>query len=64
MQLAAGAVDEAPFASLVDALGPPVADVMASREGAAPLPWDALLFAIFLVTLLAEWSSRRLRGAR
>jgi hypothetical protein len=35
---------------------------------ATPAPaadrWVPLLFAILLATLLAEWTSRRLRGAR
>lgn len=57
-------VDEAPFASMVDALGPP--STLASG-GASPVTgtaWDRILFAMFLLALLAEWSSRRLRGVR
>jgi hypothetical protein len=55
------AVDEAPFAATVAALGPPIApDDLAS--GSARFPWDALLAAIAAAALLAEWLSRRLRG--
>ena len=55
------AVDEAPFAATVAALGPPVAldDLSSDRS---PFPWDAMLAAIAGGALLAEWLSRRLRG--
>ena len=57
-------VDEAPYAALVTALGPPAPAATGASVAGPSLPWDALLFAIFLLSLLAEWSSRRLRGAR
>ncbi len=56
--------DEAPYARLVESLGPP-SNESGTRgvvlAGAIPLWW---LFALLLVSLLAEWASRRLRGAR
>ena len=57
--------DAAPRAALLDALGPPVQGA-AERVPVAPrrAPPDSLLFAIALAALLAEWTSRRLRGAR
>ena len=57
-------VDETPLASLVDALGPAASfDTRDARQrdGAASTPW---LFGALLVSLLLEWMSRRLRGAR
>ena len=55
------AVDEAPFAATVAALGPPIVPDDQS-SGSAPFPSDALLAAIAGGALLAEWLSRRLRG--
>ncbi|MCC7001916.1 MAG: hypothetical protein IT357_07150 [Gemmatimonadaceae bacterium] len=53
--------DPAPLASLVDALGPAQADAPASAPARDPLPpW---LGAIALLLLVAEWASRRARGA-
>ncbi|MFN8670432.1 MAG: hypothetical protein U0164_24860 [Gemmatimonadaceae bacterium] len=57
-------VDEAPYAALVDALGPPSPVNAGIARTGASLPWDTLLFGTFVLALLAEWSSRRLRGAR
>jgi hypothetical protein len=57
----APAVDEAPFAAAVAALGPPVASHDPPADG-RPFPWEALLAAIAAGALLAEWLSRRLRG--
>jgi hypothetical protein len=52
--------DEAPFASLIERLGPP------SEAPGFPrphLPWlRTLLFGLFVLALLIEWGSRRLRG--
>jgi len=56
--------DEAPYARVVESLGPPSNESGARGvvlAGAIPLWW---LFALLLVSLLAEWASRRLRGAR
>jgi hypothetical protein len=58
------AIDEAPLASLVDALGPPVpmtAMLAPRRDGART---TRVLFALVLAGFLLEWGSRRLRGAR
>ena len=58
------AIDEAPLASLVDALGPPVpmnAMLAASPDGSRT---TRVLFALALAGFLFEWASRRLRGAR
>ena len=59
--------DAAPYADLVAHLGRGVPMPMnASRVASAPIDQhvDALLLMVALVTLLAEWTSRRLRGAR
>lgn len=58
------ATDEAPYPALVEALGEPAAG---AASGAPPASRDAgerILFTILLAALLAEWGSRRLRGAR
>lgn len=55
-----GAIDEAPFAAAVDALGPPHAP--GQRADRDSWPWDAWLAALATASLLAEWLSRRLRG--
>jgi hypothetical protein len=57
------AVDETPLASLIDALGPSV-----PLDARLTPPRDEtritrLLFVVAIVTLLLEWTSRRLRGA-
>jgi hypothetical protein len=58
------AVDETPLASLVDALGPatPTNARLAPRTDSRRITW--ILFTLIVVSLLAEWTSRRLRGAR
>jgi hypothetical protein len=54
-----GESNPAPLAALIQELGPPGA----LPEGAPPARlWPAFL-AVFLTALLAEWTSRRLRGA-
>jgi hypothetical protein len=56
--------DEMPYASLIDALGPPTPlDARLTRR-TDPMALDRLLFALVVVSLLAEWTSRRFRGAR
>jgi hypothetical protein len=57
-------IDEAPLASLVDALGP-----SAPIDGRPTAPTDGaritrMLFILTVASLLGEWTSRRLRGAR
>jgi len=58
------ALDDAPLARLTAALGPPSsADAASLAKDAGPLPlWS--LFALLSISLLGEWASRRLRGAR
>jgi hypothetical protein len=51
----------APLARLVDALGPPVAGAPGSTSTHHLPAW---LFPALLLTLLAEWGSRRWRGSR
>lgn len=60
----ASTVDEMPLAALVDALGPasPLDASLAPRRDAARITW--ILFALVVASLLTEWTSRRLRGAR
>lgn len=55
--------DAAPLATLIDRVGPPsAAPPDATGTGTAPHPgW---IFAILCALALAEWGSRRLRGAR
>jgi hypothetical protein len=58
--------DPAPLASLVDALGPAARELPSAREtdddpGAPPL--RGWMLVALLAALLAEWTSRRLRGA-
>jgi hypothetical protein len=57
------AVDEAPYAALRAALGTPSSD-LAAADLAPDSRSDTLLLALLLGALLAEWTSRRLRGAR
>lgn len=54
-------IDEAPLASTIDALGPPIAGE--SETPGRSWPWTGLLAAVAGLALLAEWLSRRLRGA-
>lgn len=57
----AATADPAPLASLVDALGPAQAAAPATPTRRDPLPpW---LGALALLLLVAEWASRRARGA-
>ena len=56
------AVDEAPFAATVAALGRPATVGELPTQSRSPFPWDALLATIAGVALLGEWLSRRLRG--
>ena len=60
----AATVDEMPLASLVGALGPatPLDASLAPRRDTARI--TRILFALVLSSLLGEWTSRRLRGAR
>lgn len=54
-------LDESPLASIVHLLGPPVADASSTAPVSPSLPiWLGLLA---LILLLAEWTSRRARGA-
>ncbi len=53
--------DGAPLARLMDALGPPVASAPPSSE---PHRLPAWLFPMLALLLLAEWASRRWRGAQ
>ena len=57
-------IDETPLASLIDALGrpSPVDAGSASTSGSQRLTW--ILFLVAVMSLLLEWTSRRLRGAR
>lgn len=60
------ALDDAPVARLIAALGPPVVDVQDVTSAGSPgergaPPW---IFPLVAVLLLAEWALRRLRGAR
>jgi hypothetical protein len=58
----AAAADPAPLTSTVFALGSPVtSDARTPAPRRRPL--TSLLFAVLLASLLAEWASRRLRGA-
>jgi hypothetical protein len=57
-------IDETPLASLVAALGPPTlldAGLVAHGDNAR-ITW--MLFILVAACLIAEWASRRLRGAR
>lgn len=57
--------DPAPYASLVDRLGAPSAAIENAPRSSAEPPWvRAMLFTIFILALLAEVASRRVRGAR
>ena len=56
--------DAAPFAAMIGALGEPVAAPPGATDGAPLEPPRTLLLAVAVSLLLAEWLSRRLRGAR
>jgi hypothetical protein len=57
------ALEESPFAATVAALGAP-SDATSASSAATGHRTAAWLFGLMVVALLAEWSSRRLRGAR
>jgi hypothetical protein len=58
---AAALLDESPLATIIQRLGAPIADAPSSAPVSPSLPvW---LGALALVLLLAEWASRRARGA-
>jgi len=59
--LSAASTDEAPFAHLVDRLGPPSAPTGQTANPASIS--QSALFGILAGLLLLGWSSRRLRGA-
>jgi hypothetical protein len=50
--------DPAPVAATIDRLGPPA---LAGHTTGGPEPW--ILFSVIAAALMAEWTSRRLRGA-
>jgi len=54
--------DDAPLASLYADLGAPAAPHVSALQVGAGLRW--WMFAVLALLLLAEWTSRRLRGAR
>ena len=57
-------LDEAPLASLIDALGPATAyttQLAPHNDGSLV---TRALFGLIVASLLLEWTSRRLRGAR
>ena len=56
-----GTIDEAPKASTVTSLGPPMG-VSASEPTRTPWPWEPMLGLLIGAGLLGEWLSRRLRG--
>ncbi|MHB1225344.1 MAG: hypothetical protein ACYC2G_15050 [Gemmatimonadaceae bacterium] len=58
------ALDDAPLARLIAAVGAPTAPPAVGRAAVTPtpLPWWAL--AVATAALLGEWASRRLRGVR
>ncbi|HEU4630690.1 MAG TPA: hypothetical protein VFS08_13145 [Gemmatimonadaceae bacterium] len=60
----AAALDDAPVARLLDALGAPSSapPAAAAREPRPALPW--WVFPLVVLALLAEWASRRARGRR
>ncbi|MCC6318799.1 MAG: hypothetical protein IT361_14050 [Gemmatimonadaceae bacterium] len=57
------AADPAPYASLVGALGQPVAQTRSLEDPRQELALEVLLALLALALLLAEWASRRTRGA-
>lgn len=58
------ALDDAPLASLVDALGAPAPLASGTARPTDGSMITRVLFALVLGALLLEWGSRRLRGAR
>ena len=57
-------LDETPLASLVDALGPSTPMVGRTSPHTDNTRLDWMLFILIAASLLTEWTSRRLRGAR
>jgi hypothetical protein len=56
-------LDDAPRARLIAALGPPTAALARpARRDERFADW--LLLSVAMLALVAEWASRRLRGAR
>ena len=55
--------DPAPYASLVEAIGPSARVATGDASSEAPVP-SAVLFTVLIASLLLELLSRRLRGAR
>jgi hypothetical protein len=55
--------EESPLAATIAALGPP-SEATSAAEAASGQRRSAWLLGLMIVALLAEWSSRRLRGAR
>jgi hypothetical protein len=56
--------DASPLASLVDALGPASTEPDAAEGGQTATTLPVWMLALVSAMLLAEWGSRRLRGAR
>lgn len=54
----------APYADLWAGLGPPSAAPPAPLPSSTKWPWEGLLMFVTAASLVAEWASRRLRGAR
>jgi hypothetical protein len=57
-------IDETPLASLVEALGRPATDDAGATTHGGPQWLTWFLFMLAVTSLLLEWMSRRLRGAR
>lgn len=54
----------APYADLWAGLGPPSAAPPTTLPSSMKWPWKGLLMFVTAASLVAEWASRRLRGAR
>jgi len=63
-QVAVTAVDEAPTASLVAAIGPPVHESSVANLNNSSRPWMVWFFVLLSLALIGEVASRRLRGAQ
>lgn len=62
--VAATGVDEAPMASLVAAIGPPVHESSVANLSKSSRQWIVWVFVLLSLALTAEVASRRLRGAQ
>jgi hypothetical protein len=62
--VAADAVDEAPTASLVGAIGPAVHESSVANLNKSSQPWMVWFFVLLSLALIGEVASRRLRGAQ